>query len=833
MEVALLLIILIFGGIYASNMYFLYFREKHFQKKQEEMRYLHIKVLLEFQTDQSSKSANIQNYKQNIEVMNQFLKNIVSIVWQDKNDKKYGDNYISLEVIGRNESIEFILWWPKKYLIYIEQNIWSFYPWCTVDYIKQPKLLEEGMYAGGWYITLAKKYQLPLKTYEHFEVDPIDSIFSSFSKITSLEKLSIQYIITPLSENVNNKDRKNSEEIKKGKMETGGVKKVFNFITSLFKNPSWSDKKDKDKDKEKDDKYLYNTQQCSDIDKKIDEELFSVQIRVLATSPNPDRPDIMISDVTRSLWQYTYSWLNSLQFKKTTNLEEFMMDFVSRNCRFVKDKSFKTKDLFRSYYLQNPNISEYSNVLGMKEISSLYHFPSNKFNKNPRIKYQKYKVVPAPDNLPTQWLLIWYNIYGGVHKEVRIQDEDRFRHFYCIWQTGTGKTTALLVMAKDDLANGRWFCFIDPHGDFCEKLLEHFPKERIDDLIYFNVADFNNPIWFNVLQWETQEERDVIISDLIDMFVSMYGHEIFGPRIQDYFRNACYCLMEQPDGGTISEIVRLFVDPAFNKIKVSNVKNPIVRWRWDKTYNSMWDREKAEMIPYFQAKFSPFTDSGIVRNIVGQPQSSFNMFDIMQQKKVLIVNLSKWLLGEENSKLIGRFISTQIKVNTLKRASINEPDRVPFYLYVDEFQNYVSASFESILSEARKYKLWLAVAHQYIDQLKTSGLGWWLDLSKAIFGNVGTMMSYKVGAPDAEFLEKEYSPEFTQTDLVNMDKFKWVIKLSVNTQPTRPFSVNILNPYTAPLNSPERVNKMKQISALKRGRERELVEKEVFYRVGA
>lgn len=472
-------------------------------------------------------------------------------------------------------------------------------------------------------------------------------------------------------------------------------------------------------------------------------------------------------------------------------------------------------------------------LMSIKELSSVYHFPNSKFNRNPRIRRQKFKIVPAPDHLPSEGLLIGYNSYAGTHKEIRITDTDRFRHFYCIGQTGTGKTTALLVMAKDDLINGKGFTFVDPHGDFCEHLLDYFPKERIDDLIYFNVADFENPLAFNVLEAKTPEERDVVVSDLIDMFVSMYGHEIFGPRIQDYFRNACYCLMEQPDGGTMSEIVRLFVDPVFNKIKVGNITNPIVRGWWEKTYNAMGDREKAEMIPYFQAKFSPFTDNSIVRNIVGQPQSSFNFFEAMQQNKIVLVNLSKGLLGEESSQLLGRFITTQIKVAALRRASIPESERKPYFLYVDEFQNYVSKSFESILSEARKYKLGLCVAHQYIDQLKQGGLGGQIDLSKAIFGNVGTMMSYKVGAPDAEFLEKEFGPEFTQLDLVNMDKFKGVIKLSVGTQPTRPFSINILNPYTPPFHTAEKKKLIKEISALRRGRKKELVEKEIFYRVGA
>ena len=410
---------------------------------------------------------------------------------------------------------------------------------------------------------------------------------------------------------------------------------------------------------------------------------------------------------------------------------------------------------------------------------------------------------------------------------------DRFRHFYCIGQTGTGKTTLLLVQAKEDMLRGRGFCFIDPHGDFCEDMLGYFPKERINDLIYFNAADFEYPIGFNAFEAGTDEERDVVTSDLVDMFVMMYGEEIFWPRIQDYFRNAALTLMEQPDGGTLCEIVRLFVDPAYQMIKVKNVQNPVVKTRRAKTYNAMGDREKAEMIPYFQAKFSPFVTTPIVRNIIGQPKSSFYIADAMQQNKVILVNLSKWLLWETNAQLIGRMIVTQIKVAALKRASMDISERVPFYLYIDEFQNYISKSIESILSEARKYRLWLAVAHQYIDQLRGEWLWGKLDLSKAIFGNIGSIMSYKVWPEDAEFLEKLYAPEFDKSDLVSMDKFKWVLTLSVDTQPTRPFSLNVLNPFAdKKLNSPEKVAVMKQISALKRGRKRELVEKEIFYRVG-
>lgn len=471
--------------------------------------------------------------------------------------------------------------------------------------------------------------------------------------------------------------------------------------------------------------------------------------------------------------------------------------------------------------------------MNIKEITSLYHFPHSKFNKSPRIKWQMYKVVAAPDDLPTEGMLLGHNVYGGIKKEVRLLPKDRFRHFYIIGQTGTGKSSAQVQMAKYDMMNGNGFCVVDPHGELCETILRYYPKDRIDDLIYFDASNFEYPIGFNVLSAKNEEERNIITGDLVEMFVQMYGHEIFGPRIQDYFRNAVLALMEQPDGGTLTEIVRMFVDPAFQKMKVKNVTNPVVRsWR-EKTYAAMGDREKGEMIPYFQAKFGPFTTDSIIRNIIGQPQSSFDIGEAMQQKKVILVNLSKGLLGSVNSELLGRMVVTQIQVAAMRRAGLAEEDRVPYYLYIDECQNYVSKSIESVLSEARKYKLGMILAHQYIDQLKKDGLGGGLDLSKAIFGNIGNMLTYKVGATDAEFLEKEYAPDFSQQDLVNLDNFKSAFKMSINNQATKAFSLDVVKFWTDPyLHTPEKIQVIKQISALKWGRKKELVDKEIYYRVG-
>ncbi len=329
---------------------------------------------------------------------------------------------------------------------------------------------------------------------------------------------------------------------------------------------------------------------------------------------------------------------------------------------------------------------------------------------------------------------------------------------------------------------------------------------------------------------------DLVTNDAVDMFVQLYGSEIFGPRIQDYFRNAVLCLMEQPEGGTLVEIVRLFTDEAYQKIKVKNVKNPVVRARWDKTYGAMGDREKAEMIPYFQAKFGPFTTTPILRNIIGQPESSFDIEEAMNSGKCIIMNLAKGKMGDINANLLGMMIVSQMRLVAFRRAKQLEKDRVPHFLYIDEFQNFVTPAIESILSEARKYKLGIVLAHQYIGQLIREGSSskGAVNLKDPIFGNVGNMMCYRIGNDDAEFLEQQFQPQFSKNDLLNLDAFKAVMKLSVNMQPTPAFSIDVKRPWEEPpLNTPEKMEIIKQISALKYGRKRELVQKEVFYRVGA
>ena len=793
--------------------------KKHRYNQSQKIRFLQVRVPKNAVARSSDIEASdhVSTMKDNIALMNQVYKNFYAISDPDLLKKKLWDNYISMEIVVENEVIKFFVWVPEDHLLTVQKMIASFYPWALVEIVSQPKLLEAWKYMAWGEFTLTKESVYPIKTYESFEADPMDSILSAFSHVGKQEKFCFQILIEPLSEKWMKDMRKQWEKIKKSDTRWWFEK----FLHDLFTSEKKREEEKKNEDEKN--KHNFSQQQLSDFDKKMDDELFKVKIKAFATSTDKARPKKMLDDLSRLCNQYNYLWLNALKFVKAKQIVPFAMAFVER--------VFYTEDTFINKIIHPAK----NNVLNIKELSSLIHFPHGRFNQNPRLAWQKYKIVAAPDDLPDNWILVGYNDFWWVRRELRVTDEDRFRHIYILWQTGTWKSTLMLSQAIDDMDNGRWFCFIDPHGDAVEFLLKHFPKERIDDLIYFDLWNTAYPIWLNPLEVssEDQDEQDVVTNDLVEMFIQMYGPEIFWPRIQDYFRNACFLLMDQPEWWTIVDIMRLFTDDAFAEAKIRNIKNPVVAAWWNKTYKKMWDREKAEIIPFIQAKFWPFTTGIYVRNIIWQPKSAFKMYDAMQENKIILMNLAKWIAWEETSKLIWKIISMQVKLSALKRAKIPESERKPFYLYVDEFQNYVSASFESILSEARKYKLWLCVAHQYIDQLKTEWLWWSMDLSKTIFGNIGTMFVFKVWAPDAEFLAKEFEPEFSQTDLTSTEKFMGSCKISIHNQQSRPMTFKAKVPYSIPpKNSPEKVQIIKEISSLRWWSKREIVDKEIYFRVG-
>ncbi len=370
---------------------------------------------------------------------------------------------------------------------------------------------------------------------------------------------------------------------------------------------------------------------------------------------------------------------------------------------------------------------------------------------------------------------------------------DRFRHFYIIGKTGVGKSVMIENMAKQDIANGRGIACLDPHGDLAKALINYVPKSRADSVVYFDPSDLSRPMGLNILEADSDDEKQTIVQEATSIMIKLFGNEVFGPRLQDYFRNGCLTLLDYPQGGAITDLIRLFTDENFLSARRATLRNPIVRNWWDYTYAKMGDREKGEMIPFWAAKFGQFITNTLMRNIVGQTKSAFNVKEVMDSEKILLISVSKGILGDLNSSLLGMILVTKIQAAAMARQSIDAKDRKDFFLYIDEFQNFVTDSIESILSEARKYRLSLTMAHQYIGQLQKSDALTKsnVNLKDAIFGNVGSLMSYKIGPEDAEFMAKQFAPQYSDQDFLNIDGGKAVLKLSIDNQPSPGFGLTI------------------------------------------
>lgn len=432
-------------------------------------------------------------------------------------------------------------------------------------------------------------------------------------------------------------------------------------------------------------------------------------------------------------------------------------------------------------------------------------------------------------------ILLWLNVYRNRYLPVYMKRKDRTRHHYIIWKSGTGKSVFISAMARQDIWSKDGLCVIDPHGDLVEDILQYVPKERARDVVYFDAWNEERPMWMNLYEISHPAEADRAVNDATEMFIKMFGAEIFGPRIQEYFKFGSLTLLEDmEEGATLLDVPRLFTDEVFREYKTKKIQNAVVKnWR-EKTYNSMGDREKQEIIPYFTSKFVSFNTNSLIRNIIWQTKSAFNFAEVMDNQKILLINLSKGKIGELNAQLLGMILVSKIYNAAMARARMEEKDRKYFFLYVDEFQNFVTDTFADILSEARKYKLALIMAHQFISQLDSNAgnnIGEWKSKVKdAVFGNVGSMMSFKVGAPDAEFLEKEYTPVLGAQDILWIANYKAYIKLNINNTTSRVFSMNTI--WTEDYKNPKMADVLKQYCEKKYGRKKEFVDAEITARLG-
>ncbi len=534
-------------------------------------------------------------------------------------------------------------------------------------------------------------------------------------------------------------------------------------------------------------------------------------------------------------WERALDITNNLQV--AFNVFKDMYGNYFRNKRMMTDfmpLEFNQKMIYPLWKRRINGYAHKRNLLVEKELASIYHFPDSRYNTVPNIDWVKYKILPPPPNAPTTGILLGINRFRGLETKVRFMDKDRTRHQYIIGKSGSGKSALLNWQSRQDIAGGAGLCIVDPHGDLIEDALAHTPKERAKDVIVFDPADIERPMGLNMLEAKTPEEKDRASLDAMEIFIKMFGNEIFGPRIQHYFRNGCLTLMDdEEEGATLIDVPRLFVDEEFQRYKVSKCKNSVVRSFWNNEMAKTGAREKEEMIPYFSAKFGPFVTNTTMRNIIGQPKSAFNVREVMDSGKVLLVNLSKGKIGDTNAQLLGLIFVNKVNMAAMSRADIPQAQRRRFYLYVDEFQNFITDAFATILSEARKYELGLIMAHQYIGQLvgKTESYGQASSkMRDAVFGNVGTIMSFKIGAEDAEYMAKEMAPVVSEQDVIGIPNFNCYVKLNINNTTSRPFSLATI--YDESERNEKLGGLIKEYSRMKYGRKKVFVDQEIEDRIG-
>lgn len=763
-----------------------------------------------------------RDYKEVIGVMDHLFQSLYGI-YNGKFSRRFkGQPFFSVEYAALAGEILFFVVCPRKIAPLLEKQITSFYPDTVIDEVEDYNIFTEQSVVTASALFPSKPFTAIFKTYQQLKSDPLNAITNAFSKLKSDEGAAVQIVMRPAPQGWQKKLQQEAADLLNIKGPKGrSMLNPLSWIRGIVDVFTADAISGSDDNGHKGDRVSQMVEEYSKtVDEKAGNPGFTCVIRVIASANNQPRSELILNTVLAGFSQFNDIRGNSFKTVTMPNRRATVQRFI-RRCprRTVRE------------WLQAPAM-----LLGSAELASLFHLPHTKYNKVETIKWQNFKIAPAPKNVPEEGLFLGTNTYRGERRKIFMNTEDRFRHFYIIGQTGTGKSSIIQLMARQDFHEGRGVCVVDPHGSLIEDLLPYIPRNRADDVIFFNPSDTERPMGLNLLEGKTPEERDLIALDAMNMMVKMFGEEIFGPRIQDYFRNGCLTLMEdQDEGGAITDLVRLFTDDEWQKYKLSKVKNPIVRSFWENQMAKTGQREKQEMIPYFAAKFGQFTTNTLIRNIVGQTKSSFDVADAMNNGKIILMNLSKGLIGDINSTLLGMIVVNKIQVAAMRRQRMSNTERKDFFLYIDEFQNFVTPSIESILSEARKYRLGLILAHQYIDQLeKESKLSGAVSLKGAVFGNVGTMMFYKIGPQDAEVAVKEMAPVFSEQDLVNMDAFKGGMKLCIEGQPSRPFSIEVPRPWldkTYPRDD-QAGEAFKQLSRLKYGRPREFVDREILRRIG-
>jgi hypothetical protein len=717
----------------------------------------------------------------------------------------YGQRHIALELVAVNNVVHFFVAVPVALVSTVTKAVQTAYPGAQLEEVEDHNIFnQEGRLAAtlGGEMVLRTESAYPIATYAKLERDPMEAILTAISALDKQDGVAVQIMLRPANSNWARRSVTVADAKRKGKQPGIGFS-ALDLAKAALKAP--------DARRQEEQAKYGNLQQVSNlelseveaIEEKTKHPAFEVLIRVIVSTGSVARSQQLLRDIATAFALFETPGMNGFKFLPALDVQGLVTAFI-----------------FRFF---PPELK--SNVLNSVELATLFHLPDSQFTPASSVERQQSKQVDGPVQLPARGLLFGHNEFRGVKKEIRLSPEDRRRHTYILGQTGTGKSTMLENLAVQDMLAGNGFAFIDPHGDSAEKLLSMVPKERAEDIVYFNPADTQYPLGLNLFEFTDPSQKDFLVQETINMLYKLYdpGHTgIIGPRYEHWYRNAALTLMADPNGATFIEIPKVFTDTDYLKTKFKHLKDPTVIDFWTKEMGQTSDYHKSEMLGWFVSKFGAFQNNEIMRNIIGQTKSAFNLREIMDHKKILIVNLSKGRVGELNSQLLGMIFVIKFQAAAMSRADMPEAERSDFALYVDEFQNFSTDSFASILSEARKYRLNLIVANQFVGQLTD-------EIREAVFGNIGTIVAHRMGPEDAEFMVKQFAPVFDVSDLVNIPNYHAVMRLMIGGLPSQPFTIRDSAPLSGA--NPELGLAIKQLSAAKFGRSRAQVEADILDRL--
>jgi hypothetical protein len=693
-----------------------------------------------------------------------------------KNEEWYSflqsEHAISFEIVGRKEDIRFYASVPHELMELVEKQIHGAYPGAEIKAVEEFSIFDENGKVAYESLVKSQAGYYPIQSFRDLPTDPLSSITSFFAKMRDGEAAMLQIIVSPASHSWSSKGH--------------------GYISKAKKDESNPDRAS----------YSVDPRALEAIERSAGKPGFEVSIRLVVNAPTKHEAHTLLKQFSGTFSQFAgpynkftkqYVWLKRL----------FMVDFIYRYQAMFRGKS----------------------ILNSEELATIFHFP-NKQVETPHIHWLTAKTAPAPAQIPTSGLYLGKSVYRGMSRKIYISDKDRARHMYIIGKTGTGKSELLMDMILQVIRAGKGVCFIDPH-DSVEKLLEYIPPERAEDVIYFNPADTDRPMGLNMLEARTEEEKQFVASSIINLMYKLYDpHKtgIIGPRFEHAIRNAMMTVMVEP-GATFIEIVRVMTDPKFLQELLPKIEDPMVKRYWTDQIAQTSDFHKSEVLDYIVSKFGRFITDKMMRNIIGQSYSAFDFRKVMDEGKILLINLAKGRIGEENSAFLGLILVPKILVAAMSRQDIPESERRDFNLYVDEFQNFATPDFATILSEARKYHLNLIVANQFIGQIDE-------EVKNAVFGNVGTMMSFRVGVQDANFLQHEFSPTFSESDLTNVERYHTFVKTIVDNEPMPPFSMDLTRDVEAErkLANPKLAEMIKKLSRLKYGKDKNILEVDIAKR---